>query len=366
MLKKEKLSLLAELLKKHDVDGCLMGPSCDMEFISGIANFSDERFRGFYVLADKRWFFICPGLYYEEVREALGKDAHIYVWADKDGVTGAFIEAEKNYNLSGKTIAINDGVRAIDLIDMGEIIKGDYINGSKIFEELRIIKDEEEIQCMAKAADIADKTFNEIIKFIKPGIYERDIANKIKELLIEFGGDELSFDPIVASGPNSSKPHYSGDNRMIEKKDLIILDYGCRYKGYCSDISRTVFVGEPTKEQRKVYDIALKANREAEKAVKEGIKAEDIDAIARQVIESNGYGEYILSRTGHGIGVAVHEAPYIKEGNKQILKTGMAFSIEPGIYIAGKFGMRVEDIVIVGGNSANILNKAPKEMTIIK
>ncbi|NLN48124.1 MAG: aminopeptidase P family protein, partial [Clostridiales bacterium] len=207
--------------------------------------------------------------------------------------------------------------------------------------------------------------FEEIVKFIKPGITEKDIANRLKELLIELGGESLSFDPIVASGPNSSKPHYSEDSRVIEEKDLIILDYGCKYKGYCSDISRTVFVGEPTEEQKKVYEIVLKANMEAEKAVKEGVTAHEVDATAQKVIRENGYGEYILSRTGHGIGIAVHEAPYIRQGNDQVLKTGMAFSVEPGVYIAGKFGMRVEDIVVVDGSGVNVLNKAPKEMTIV-
>ena len=365
MLKKEKLLYLVELLKKENLDGCIMGPSDDLEYMAGIANFHDERFRGFYVLADGRYFFICPGLYYEEVRNALGEDTHIYIWYDSEGVTGSFIEAEKGYNLSGKTIAINDGVRAIDLIDMGEIIKSKFVNGHTMLEELRIVKDEEEVGYLAKAAEIADKAFVEVVKHIKPGIYERDIANKLKELLIEFGGEGVSFDPIVASGPNSSKPHYSDYDRMIEEQDLIILDYGCKYKGFCSDISRVVFVGEPTEEQKKVYEIVLKANMDAEKAVKEGVTAESIDATAQKVIRDAGYGEYILSRTGHGIGSAVHEAPYIKEGNKQILRTGMAFSIEPGIYIAGKFGMRVEDIVVVDGNGINVLNKAPKGMTIV-
>ena len=126
-----------------------------------------------------------------------------------------------------------------------------------------------------------------------------------------------------------------------------------------------VFVGEPTEEQKKVYETVLKANIEAEKAVREGAKAEEIDAAAQKVIREAGYGEYILTRTGHGIGSAVHEAPYIREGNKQILRTGMAFSVEPGIYISEKFGMRVEDIVVVDGSGVNVLNKAPKEMTIV-
>jgi len=365
MLKKEKLSNLIKILKKEKLDGCIMGPSDDLEYLAGIANFHDERFRGFFVLADGRYFFICPQLYYEEVRNALGEDTHIYIWSDSEGVNGTFAEAEKDYELSGKTFAINDGVRAIDLIDMGEIIKGNFINGHSMLEELRIIKDEEEISYLAKAAEIADNTFREIVKFIKPGMREKDIATKMVELLVEFGGTDVSFDPIVASGPNSSKPHYSDYDRIIEEQDLIILDYGCKYKGFCSDISRMVFVGEPKDEWKKVYEIVLKANMEAEKAIREGVKAEDIDAVAQKVIRDAGYGEYILTRTGHGIGSAVHEAPYIKEGNEQILKTGMAFSVEPGVYIAGKFGMRVEDIVVVDGDGVNVLNKASKEMTIV-
>ncbi len=365
MLNKEKLSKLVEILKERKLDGCIITPSHDLEYLTEAPSFTCERFRGFFVLADGRYFSICPSLYYEETRNTLGEDTQIYVWTDSEGVTDSFIKAEKDYKLSGKTIGINEGVRAIDLIDMGQVIKADFINGHSMFEDLRVIKNEEEVSYLKGAAVIADKAFEGIVKFIKPGIKEKDIAAKLKELLIELGGESLSFDPIVASGPNSSKPHYSEDGRVIEKNDLIILDYGCKYKGYCSDISRVVFVGEPTEEQKKVYEIVLKANMEAEKAVREGATAHEIDATAQRVIKENGYGEYILSRTGHGIGTAVHEAPYIREGNEQILKTGMAFSVEPGIYIAGKFGMRVEDIVVVDGDGVNILNEAPKGMTIV-
>ena len=365
MLDKNKLSKLTNILLDHKMDGCLMAPTNDIEYLAGVSPFGCERFQGFFLLADGRWFFISPELYYEENREAFGEEAHIYVWGDNDGVNGTFKKAALEYELEGRTIAINDGIRGVDLLDLMDYTKANYVNGNDMFEELRLIKDEQETEYLAKAAEIADKTFAEIIKYIKPGITEKQISDRIKELLIELGGEELSFEPIVASGPNSSKPHYNDDKRVIEEQDLVILDYGCRYKGYCSDISRTVFIGEPTEEQKKIYDIVLRANEAGEKAVREGIAAEEIDKIARQVIIDEGYGEYFINRTGHGIGLAVHEAPYIKTGNKQILKTGMAFSIEPGIYIPGKFGMRVEDIVMVDGEGARILNKADKKMTIV-
>lgn len=364
MLNKTKLNHLTELLKNSGVDGCLMGPSHDVEYLAGIKPYADERFRGFYVLSDGRWFFICPELYYEEVREALGEEAHIYIWSDAAGVLGSFEKAQADYGINGKTIAINEGVRAIDLIDMSEYMKCKYVN-SGIFEELRLRKDEEEAGYMAKAGEIADKAFEEIVKFIKPGVSEREIANRIKELLIELGGEELSFNPIVASGPNSSKPHYNDDKRIIEEQDLVVLDFGCRYKGYCSDTSRTVFIGEPTEEQKKVYEICLRATTEAKKAVREGITAEEVDKAARDIITNEGYGQYFINRTGHGIGLAVHEAPYIKNGNKQVLKTGMCFSIEPGIYIPGKFGMRVEDIVMVDKDRARVFNNSNRDMTIV-
>lgn len=365
MLNKSKLSRLVRILAEKEVDGCVMGPSHDVEYLAGIKPFIDDRFRGFFVLADGRWFFICPELYYEQVREALGQEAHIYIWSDADGVAGAFEKAKADYGLNGKTIAVNDGIRAIDFIDMEGIIAGKYINGNEIFEELRIVKDEEEAQLMAKAGEIADKAFEEVLKYIKPGVSERDISKKLIELMEKFGGEGLSFDPIVASGPNSSRPHYDGDKRIIENQDLVILDFGCTYKGYCSDTSRTVFIGEPTEEQKKVYEICLKATTEAKKAVREGVSAESIDRIARGIITKEGYGEYFINRTGHGIGLACHEDPYIKDGNKQILKNGMCFSIEPGIYIQGKFGMRVEDIVMVDGQSPRVFNNSNRDMIIV-
>ena len=342
-----------------------MGPSHDVEYLAGIKPFADERFRGLFLLSDGRWFFICPELYYEEVRETLGEEAHIYIWSDASGVLGCFEKAQADYGLDGKTIAVNEGIRAIDLIEMAEFMKCKYVNESGIFEELRLIKDEEEARCMVKAGEIADKTFEEVIKYIRPGVPEREIANKLKELLIQFGGEELSFDPIVASGLNSSMPHYNDDKRIIEKQDLVVLDFGCRYKGYCSDTSRTVFIGEPTEEQKKVYEICLRATTEAKKAVREGIAAEEVDKVARDIITKEGYGEYFICRTGHGIGLAVHEAPYIKGGNKQILRSGMCFSIEPGIYIPGKFGMRVEDIVMVDGQGSRVFNNSNRNMTIV-
>lgn len=361
----EKLEILTNLMKNEDIDALMIGPSSDLEYFTGLNPMSDERFKALIILKDKRYFYICPELYYEETRELLGEDAHIFIWSDTDGFLKAIKEAANYYNLKNIKIGVNDAIRAIDILEIENAIKAKFFIGSGIIENVRIIKDEEEKSNLRKSAHIADEVAGEIIKFIRPGLTERDIKRKIEELFMEKGVQSLAFETIVASGPNSSKPHYNGDSRVIEEQDIIVLDFGCKYNGYCSDISRTVFVGEPTEEQKKIYDIVVKANTAAESFVKQGVTAEDVDKMARDVIKQAGYGQYFLNRTGHGIGRAVHEGPYIREGNKQVLENGMAFSIEPGIYLPGQYGMRVEDIVLIDNWSGEVLNKFIKDLIII-
>lgn len=365
MSQNSKISELSRKLKAEGLGAIVVGPSPDLEYLSGLHFHPDERFKALFALADGRFFHIIPELYYEEARERLGSEARIYVWSDSDGFLSAVNKAAGDYGIDAMDIGVNDGVRAVDLLDMKECLDVNFKNGAGILERMRLIKGEEERELLRKAAAIADKVMAEIIKYIRPGLLERDISNRIEELFLEYGGQGLAFDSIVASGPNTSRPHYNKDDRMIEEKDIIILDFGCRYNGFCSDISRTVFVGEPTEEQRRIFDIVLEANTKAEELVRPGITAGEVDLAARSVIREAGYGHCFLNRTGHGIGMAVHEGPYIKEGNDQVLEPGMSFSIEPGIYIAGRFGMRVEDIVLVTENGREILNKATRDIIIV-
>jgi Xaa-Pro aminopeptidase len=241
------------------------------------------------------------------------------------------------------------------------------VNGQDILAPLRSQKDDEELDRLREAARMIDAVVEKLFVFIKPGMKERDIIKKIPEFLEEVGCTEMSFSPIIASGPNASMPHYGGDQRVIQEQDLMILDLGCRYKSYCSDTSRTFFVGEPTDEQREIYEIVRLSQEAGEAAVQPGATGEDVDRAARRVIEDAGYGKYFFNRVGHGVGIAVHENPYIIEGNDKPLKPGNVFSIEPGIYIAGKFGMRVENLVAVKPDgTAEALNKTTREMRIIR
>jgi Xaa-Pro dipeptidase len=366
MFNSTKIKEMTMKLKEEGFGAMLVGPSSDLEYLTGLHFHPDERFKALVALEDGSFFHIIPELYYEEAREKLGAESEIYVWSDSEGFLSAVNRAKSEYGINGITIGVNDGIRAVDIIDMKECLDVSFANGTGILEKMRLIKNEEERNNLRKAAAIADEVMGKVIEFIRPGMLERDISKKIEELFLECGAQGLAFDSIVASGPNTSRPHYNRDDRRIEEKDIIIIDMGCRYNGFCSDISRTVFVGEPTEEQRKIFDIVVRANSAAEDIVKPGVTAGQADTAARSIIREEGYGSCFLNRTGHGIGMAVHEGPYIKEGNTQVLEPGMTFSIEPGIYIAGRFGMRVEDIVLVTGNGREVLNKYTKDIIIVK
>jgi len=354
---------LLELMDEKNIDAFMIGPSNDLRFLINLSTFVCERFQAFFLLKNGNYFYISPQVYYEEVNEIIDKNK-IFMWKDREGFIGIVKDIINRYNLANKKIAINNTISAVDLIDIKNVCNCKFINGQKVLENLRIIKSEKEVKKLKKAAKLADEIMKKTVNYIKPGITEYDIKEKINETITELDTEGISFEPIVSSGPNSSKPHYNKGERTIQENDIIILDLGCIYKGYCSDMSRTVFVGDICEKEKKVYNIVKKAYQDAINIVKEDITAEDVDQKARSVIEKAGYGDYFINRTGHGIGVSVHEAPFIKTGNKLRLKEGMAFSVEPGIYIPGEFGIRIEDIVVVTADGREILNKYPNKIII--
>lgn len=365
-MKLERIKKLAESLKRENIGAVIVGPSPDLEYLTGLTPSNDERFKGLFVLSDASFFYIAPSLFLEETQKGIGDSAKIYVWYDEEGFLGVLRQARDDFELNGLRIAISDGISAVHLLDIQENIDAEFVRGDILLGELRMIKDEEEMENLRKASEIIDDVVKDLADFIRPGIRERDIRRKIEELCLEKGASGLSFDPIVASGPNSSMPHYNGDSRIIQERDIVLLDLGCKYNGYCSDTTRTFFIGEPSAKEKEVYAAVLEANLAAEAFVKEGVACEEVDKVAREVLRKAGLDKFFITRTGHGIGVNVHEFPNIVANNKQLLKNGMAFSIEPSVCIPGEFGIRIEDIVLVNDGKAEILNKFPKEMLVIK
>jgi Xaa-Pro dipeptidase len=232
-----------------------------------------------------------------------------------------------------------------------------------IISKSRIIKNSDEETNILKAAFIVDETFKKLCKETLKGKSEKDIAALIDYIMRSLGARGSSFETIVAVSENAADPHHIPNDRVVKKGDSIVFDFGAIYNGYCSDITRTVFVGEPNEEAQKIYDIVKEAQNNAINAVAKGSPIKNVDIAARSTIEKYGYGQYFIHRTGHGIGLDIHEEPYVTAENNNILVNGMVFTIEPGIYINKKIGIRIEDDILVKGK-ANILTKSTKELII--
>ena len=252
----------------------------------------------------------------------------------------------------------------ISLMDLNSA--SGYVNASPIIDKLRGIKDEEEKELMRMSSQINDRVIEKLISELEEGKTENYYAERVKELFAEEGVNELSFTPIVAFSPNGADPHHGTDDTKLRKGQSVVIDIGGVYKSYCSDMTRTVFFGEePVGEDREVYETVKNANLNAISKVKPGVKFSDIDKAARDYIESKGYGKYFTHRTGHSIGIEDHDFGDVSSANHEELKPGMIFSIEPGIYLPGKIGVRIEDLIMVTEDGYELLNKVSKEITVV-
>ncbi|MBE5762268.1 MAG: aminopeptidase P family protein [Clostridiales bacterium] len=229
----------------------------------------------------------------------------------------------------------------------------------------RAVKEDWELEYMRKAQSIADKAFEEICGRIKVGMTEKELRAELIYCLYKNGGEGLSFSPIVVSGPNSSLPHGVPGDRAIQEGDFVTMDFGTLYKGYCSDMTRTVAVGYVTEEMETVYNTVLQAQLAGIAATRAGVKGKDVDAAARKVITDAGYGAYFGHGYGHSLGLEVHEAPNCNAGGETVMEPGMVCSAEPGIYLPGKFGVRIEDVVIFTADGCENITKSPKNLIII-
>lgn len=235
-----------------------------------------------------------------------------------------------------------------------------------LVESLRLVKDQEEQRLMAHAAEIADRAFGRILKVIAPGVVERDVAVELEYQMKKLGADGISFDIIVASGVRSSLPHGRASTKVIEAGNLVTLDFGALYQGYCSDMTRTVMVGEPTPKQREIYEIVLEAQSRGVAACRAGMTGKELDDVCRNYIAEKGYGTAFGHGTGHGVGRQIHEDPRVNQrGERQVLQPGMVVTIEPGIYLPGWGGVRIEDMVVVTETGCERLSKSPKDLVVL-
>lgn len=263
-------------------------------------------------------------------------------------------------------VAIEDSMKLSQYLKICEIcpeyrfqVKAEAINLT------RMVKDEGELELIKKAEQIGDAAFSHIVNMIKPGVSEADIALELEFFMKRQGASGLSFDTIVASGPNSSMPHAQVTSRKIKRGDFVTMDFGCVYKGYCSDMTRTVAVGEPEEEMKQVYRIVLEANCRAMEGIRAGKRCDDIDALARDYIKECGYGEHFGHGLGHGVGLDIHEEPRFSPKCNVVTRQNMVITDEPGIYLPGRFGVRIEDLVVVKEDGYERLSHSEKELMVL-
>ncbi len=252
-----------------------------------------------------------------------------------------------------------------ELMGYEQNLNAKLIPFNKKINGFRGVKEEWELDLMRKAQAIADKAFAEVLPRIHTGMTELELQAELIYCLYKNGAHGLSFDPIVVSGPNTSLPHGVAGERIIQEGDFVTMDFGVLYYGYCSDMTRTVAVGYATEEMKKVYDTVLQAQLAGIAATKAGVKGKEVDAAARQVIDDAGYGKYFGHGYGHGIGLQVHEWPSCNPSGDTVMEENMVSSAEPGIYLPGKFGVRIEDVVVFKADGCVNLTKSPKELIII-
>jgi Xaa-Pro aminopeptidase len=357
-----RLARARRAAEDQGLEGLMVTPSADLLYLTGYDAMQLERLTALIARASADPVLLVPQL--ERPRAAYspaGRLMEIVSWGDEEG------PYEIVRGLLGGTgkLGAADRMWASHLLGLQQVLPGtSFVPASTVLGPLRSRKDRGEIDLLARAAGGADHALLRMVKETFEGRTELDISRALGDLLLEMGHESVAF-AIVGSGPNGASPHHEPGPRKIRQGDLVVLDFGGRVGGYCSDLTRTVSVGPPATEAIEVHGIVRQAQQTALLAVRPGIPASEVDRAARRVIDDAGYGDAFIHRTGHGIGLEEHEDPYIVAGNDEPLEPGMCFSIEPGIYLEGRFGVRIEDIVTVTEDGAVRLNDAPRDLTVV-
>lgn len=362
----ERMVKAQELLAKLDFDFMALFPSSNMLYLSGFYDEPGERMLLLLLPQEGEPIFLVPELYEEQIKQK-SPFQDIRIWSDSDNPMNLLRQTVVDLAVRDGKVLVDDGMWAKFFLMLREALpKAKFSLVSRVMVPLRMQKTPHEIHCLEQAGAIADEAFEEIIRSKIAGMTELTLATALEEAMKKRGAEKIAFETLVASGPNGALPHHRAGRRRIEPGDVVILDYGCRIQGYCSDITRTIVCKEASKEIQAVYEIVERAQEKAVQAIRPGVKAEEIDQAARQEITKADYGERFIHRTGHGIGLDIHEEPYIVEANHLELRQGMAFSVEPGIYLPGQFGIRIEDIVVVTQRGAQRMNRCTHTLQIVE
>jgi Xaa-Pro dipeptidase len=363
----QRLDKLYTQIAAQGLDGIALLPGPNMFYISGISSHVSERPIILFIPAAAEPVIIIPTLEAMKARAAGIPDKRIFDWNDQEGYSGAFQQAAAELQLNSWTL----GVEALCMrVFENELLrkyapKLNTVHAENVLYALRSVKESVEITALEKAIAVAESAMNALLPRIKIGASEKQIAAMLTQELLAEGGESIAFGPIVSAGPNSASPHATPTDRPLQEGDLLVIDWGVYVDGYPSDITRTFAVGEVDGELTHIYETVKQANAQGKMAAKPGATGQDVDRAARKVIEDAGYGEQFIHRTGHGLGLEGHEVPNMVEGNEEPLLPGNVFTIEPGIYLPGRGGVRIEDNVLVTTDGCRSLTTFPRDLILV-
>jgi D-alanyl-D-alanine dipeptidase len=359
-----RMERAARSAEQAGLAGVLVTPGPDLLYLTGYAPIAiTERITMLVVSTTRQPALIVPTLERPDAEKApSAAKLALHDWIDGDdpyAATAALLDGSGRY-------AISDSAWAMHVLGLQDRLpSSSYVSMTQALPLLRAIKDADELERLAVAGEAADESFYGICKVRFSGRTEQDVGNDLADLLRQHGHSQVDF-TVVGSGANGANPHHELSDRVIQEGDMVVLDFGGLKDGYGSDTTRTVHVGEPTDEEREVHEIVRHAQQAGYEAVRPGVACQEIDRAGRKVIADAGYGDRFIHRIGHGIGLTTHEPPYMIEGEEHLLEPGMCFSIEPGIYLTGRFGVRIEDIVTVTADGGRRLNQTPREIAIVE
>lgn len=344
---------IKDILKDYGVNAALVITASNTFYLSGYESTNCR----ILITNDKDYFFT-DMRYLEEAKNAIG---------DRFEVLLGGVEEIKGIvdDLGVKALGVEENVSYGEYRSLEELFKGvEFVAVDEAFSKIRAIKTEREISLIKTAQSVTETAFNEILPFIKEGVTEIEIAARLEYIMLK-NGCELAFDSIVAFGENGSKPHAHRSETKLRRGEFVTMDFGAKYKGYCSDMTRTVALGAVDERKARAYNAVLEANKLAEKAIKIGEKCCDIDAVARNYLAKFSLDKFFSHSLGHSVGVDIHEMPAFSPRCEEVLKEGMIITVEPGVYLEGDFGLRIEDMALVTKSGAEILTHADKNLIVL-
>ena len=351
---------IAASLEAHELDAMLLTGEANRLYGSGFHSPGTDGVA--LVSRDQAWYFTDSR--YTEAATRYIKGATLQEIGRGRGYSVLIEEAVKEKGLH--RVGFEDAYMTVQEYEAyRKNLSCELVPATQLLWDLRMVKDPEELEAMEAAQRIAERAWEEILNEIHPGVTEKELAARLQYLMLHYGASDMSFDPIVVSGPNGSLPHGVPSEKEIRAGEFVTMDFGCIYGGYCSDMTRTVAVGYVTEEMEKVYQTVLSAQLAGIAAAKGGITGKEVDGAARAVIEAAGYGPYFSHSFGHGVGVEIHESPNASPMNEKHLPLGAVISAEPGIYLPGKMGVRIEDVICLTEDGCRNLTRAKKDLIIL-